>query len=168
VKRAAIILPFFFLLSFASSTAQADMTTKAPTVQDAGVVKSDAASKPTEPKTSEDAISVLKTVVKNFKDGEIRLGVAGILMLLIFVYRRFISGFVLDKAGKKWVPFIVAAVGFAASLVLELANPVFSWRNFLLGGLFTSGSAVLFWSTLGKLVLPKVFGEPESDKPKES
>jgi hypothetical protein len=155
MKRVLILLPFFFLLASPLVIAQTDAgidNPKASMVPDAG-------SKSTIPANSDQAIDVVKTVVKNFKDGEIRLGIAGILMLLIFVWRRFIHDFVLNKTGKKWAPLVVAALGFVSSLIIELGNPVFSWRTFLLGGLFTSGAAVLFWSTLGKIVLPKVFGD---------
>lgn len=100
-------------------------------------------------------------VYKLFKNKEWRPAFAALLTLLIFFWRRFDSKLI-GKLPAKHLAWITALVGMLGALVPHLLAPTWSWGDFVLDGLLLGSTAALFWSTLGKLVLPKIFGEPLS------
>jgi hypothetical protein len=108
------------------------------------------------PAASQPAIDPGKVVTDLFaaaKAKEWRVVVGLVLTLLIWGYRRFVNDFVAKKVGK-YAPLIVVGLGLLSSLAFELIKSPFSWSSFLVGGLLTSATAITFWSTLAKFILP--------------
>lgn len=108
------------------------------------------------PAASQPAIDPGKVVTDLFaaaKAKEWRVVVGLVLTLLIWGYRRFVNDFVATKVGK-YAPLIVVGLGLLTSLAFELIKSPFSWSSFLVGGLLTSATAITFWSTLAKFILP--------------
>jgi len=98
-------------------------------------------------------------VVQLLQNHQWRPAVAALLTLLMFFWRRYGGVLVI-----KWIPashlgWVTALVGFVATLPAHLTAPTFSWGAFVLDGLITGGEAGLFWSTLGRQMLPRLFGE---------
>lgn len=113
---------------------------------------------PAQPQTPEDIVSLVGLIGKLFKDGAYRPAVGAIITLLMFLWRRFGSGLLIGKIPTKHLGWITAAIGVVAALPAALAANPWSWSKFAVDALLISGPAVLFWTTLGKLLLPKVFG----------
>jgi hypothetical protein len=131
-------------------------TAVAKTAADFVIPKSDA---PKVPETAADASGLVSTIVKAAKEKNYRELVAGIMVLLVFAWRRFGSKFLLNKLPAKAMPFVTALIGLLTAAAGGLVASSFTWKGFLVDGLTLSAEAMLFWSTLGKFVLPKVFGE---------
>ena len=104
------------------------------------------------------------TAAKNawgaFKGGKYREGIAACIMLLLFVWRRFLHKLVIGKLSPWWVGFVTILLGYIGTVPEALAADPFSWKTFIWGGILTSGEAMLMWQTIGKKILPAVFGEP--------
>jgi hypothetical protein len=86
------------------------------------------------------------------------------IMVLIWAFRYFLQG----RLPSKWIPLIVAAVGVGSYIgtALVAGQPV---QTVLIDGLLASGAATIFWSTVGKYLMPKSAGQVarESLPPKE-
>lgn len=123
------------------------------------------ASVPVEPATAEEAISLVGVIGKLFKDGAYRPAVGAIITLLMFIWRRFASGLLIGKVPAKHLGWFTAALGVLAAIPASLATEPWSWGKFFADALLISGPAVLFWTTLGKTLLPKVFGALPEKKP---
>ena len=76
----------------------------------------------------------------------------------MFIWRRFASGLLIGKISAKHLGWFTAALGVLAAIPASLATEPWSWGKFFADALLISGPAVLFWTTLGKTLLPKVFG----------
>lgn len=107
----------------------------------------------------EDAVTLFKMVVTLFKDGAYRPAIGALITLLMFFWRRFLSGLLIGKIPTKHLGWFTAALGVLAAIPAALSTSPFDIWKFLLDALLISGPAVLFWTTLGKTVLPKLFGE---------
>jgi hypothetical protein len=171
MKRSLVcgIVSLAFLFSF-SSPAQAQDATAAPKADAA--VKADAAAKapasqPTvkEPTNVGEAVDTGKNIYHAFKGGKYREAVAAILMLLLFLWRRFASKFIIGKLSPWWVGFVAVLLGYIGSIPGALMAAKFSWLSFVWNGLLASAEAMLLWQLIGKKVLPKVFGEVKKEEP---
>lgn len=110
----------------------------------------------------DDVLTQSTGVWSAFKGGKYREGIAGIIMVVVFIWRRFGSKFIIGKLSPWWVGFITVLCGYVGTIPEALSSDVFSWGQFFWAGLLTSGEAMLFWQTLGKKVLPKLFGESKT------
>jgi hypothetical protein len=114
---------------------------------------------PGEPADVPEAVKTGKNVWSDFKDGKYREAIAGCILMLLFLWRRFASKFIVGKLSTWQVGFVAVLLGFLGTIPEALAVEPWNWKTFLYSGLATSGEAILFWKTLGQKVLPKVFGE---------
>ena len=125
----------------------------APTTQPATVT-------PAEPGTVPEAVGTFKGIIADFRSGKYREAVAGVLMVLMFLWRRFAGKLVIGKIKSDWwLRFVTLLVSFAATIPVALTADGFNWTRFLWEGLATGAEAMLFWS----LVLSKIL--PSSLKP---
>jgi hypothetical protein len=108
-----------------------------------------------------EALGTAKGIWTAFKGGKWRSGVAAIIVLLVFIWRRFLHTFIIGKVSSWWAGFIVVLLSYVGSVPEALAAEPFKWTVFVWSGLLTSAQAMLLWQMVGKKVLPKVFGEPE-------
>ena len=101
----------------------------------------------TVPHPDESLAEFLKFLVQAFQGGNWFVVGAAVVMLTVWVASKYVKD-------PKWLPFISAGVGMLYSIVAGLAGGKNPWYVELYLGLLTSGSASLFWSTMGKRVLP--------------
>lgn len=113
--------------------------------------------------TVEGAAKKAKNTWLAFKGGKYREGIAGLIVLLVYFWRRYGSKLVIGRLSPWWVGFVTVLFGYIGTLPEMLAAESFNWVNFIWAGLITSGQAMLFWQTVGKKVLPKVFGEVKNE-----
>jgi len=111
------------------------------------------------PEAPKDVVSGVSTVVSLFKEHKWRPAIAALLMLLVFIWRRFLGGLLIKKIPAKHMAWVTAAMGLLAALPAHLTVEHFSVWKFLLDGFVTGAQAAILWSMLGKHFLPKVFGE---------
>lgn len=110
-------------------------------------------------------VEEVSSVVKFIKDKDWRPAVAGIITLIIFVWRRFLGKLLIDKIPAKHMAWVTAAVGLVATLPAHLTAESFKWTHFILDGFITGAEAAILWSLVGKHLLPKIFGEVKKDEP---
>ena len=103
----------------------------------------------------EDPAAAVSVIVQAFKQGHWSLAIGTLVLLLVWVVRRFLWQLI----PKHVLPWLALALAMATTVVVGLIAGVVWWQA-LIDGLLTSGVAVLFWSTLFKHILPK----PEPDK----
>jgi len=101
-------------------------------------------------------VAQVSAIVEAFKSEHVRVAIAGILVLLIWAWRRFASKLLIGKIPNKWLPLVTALVAFLAAIPTTLAATPWSWSTFLWQGLITGAEAMAFWSVLFKFVLPNV------------
>jgi hypothetical protein len=94
-----------------------------------------------------------------FRGGRYREAIAGAIVLLMFLWRRFGSKLLVGKLGDWGLTFVTALFGLLGSLPASLTASPFSWQAFVINALLTSGEAILFYQVLGKKLLPKVMGD---------
>jgi hypothetical protein len=111
-----------------------------------------------EPKDLGEALGKGKGVFQAFKGGKWREAIAGCLVLLLFLWRRFASKLVVGKLSPWWTGFLTVLLGYLSSIPEALSGGAWSWSTFILSGLLTSAEAMLMWQMIGKRLLPKVFG----------
>lgn len=117
-----------------------------------------AESTPDVPVSVDGVVDGVNGIVKAFESHHIRAGIAGIITLLVFVWRRF-DKYVIAKIPSKWLPFIVAGVAFAAAIPQALVAEHWNWKTFVWQGLITGAEAMAFWSLLAKHVLKRFLPE---------
>lgn len=117
------------------------------------------------PEDVPEAVKTGTSIWAAFKDGKYREAIAGCILMLLFLWRRFASKVIIGKLSTWQVGFVAVLLGFLGTVPEALAAEPWSWKVFFWSGLATSGEAMLFWKTLGQKILPKVFGEPA--KPRE-
>jgi hypothetical protein len=108
-------------------------------------------------------VAQVSAIVAAFKSEHVRAGIAGILCLLVWVWRRFASKLLIGKIPNKWLPLVMAGVAFLAAIPTTLAATPWSWSAFLWQGLITGAEAMAFWSVLFKFVLPSVPEAPAKE-----
>lgn len=113
------------------------------------------------PAADANPVEQVSAIVAAFKTEHVRAGIAGILCLLVWAWRRFASKLLIGKIPNKWLPLVTALVAFLAAIPTTLAATPWSWSTFLWQGLITGAEAMAFWSVLFKFVLPSV---PEPKK----
>ena len=96
--------------------------------------------------------AVISLIVDAFQGGDWIHAGAFVLMLLVWGFARIAGKFGLN-IDPKWLPVINASVGMLLGVCSSLIGGK-EWFDALLGGLVTSGEAALFWSLLGKRILP--------------
>jgi len=112
-----------------------------------------------EPTDVPEAVKTGTSIWADFKDGKYREAIAGCILMLLFLWRRFASKFIIGKLSMWQVGFVAVLLGFAGTIPEALATEPWNWKTFVWSGLATSGEAMLFWKTLGQKVLPKIFGK---------
>jgi hypothetical protein len=93
-----------------------------------------------------------------FRDNHIREGVAALITLLVFLWRRFLGRLLMDKLSPWTTGLVTVILGFLGTLPAALTTPEFVISGFIFQSLLTSAEAMLLWSMVGKKVLPAVFG----------
>ena len=151
----SISIVLFSILVLAGSFALA-VDSGAPASQPA--VKTGATAKDA-PEAPANVVDGVKGVVALFKAQEWRPAIAALVMLLVFVWRRFLGVLIIKKIPAKHMAWVTALVGLLAALPAHLAAEQFSIWKFLLDGFITGAEAAILWSMLGKHLLPKIFGE---------
>jgi len=106
-----------------------------------------------------------KGVWDAFKGGKYREAIAGVLVLVVFFWRRFGAKFIIGKLSTWQVGLLTVVVGLIATIPEALAATTFDWKTFVWSGLLTSAQAMLVWKTVGQKILPKVFGESAKPDP---
>ena len=104
------------------------------------------------PNPDENLGAVLELIVNAFQGGDWIHAGAFVLMLLVWGFSRVAKKFGLG-IDPKWLPVINASVGMLLGVCSSLIGGKI-WYDALLAGLVTSGEAALFWSLVGKWVLP--------------
>lgn len=117
------------------------------------------ASQPVKASPATPEAPAFSTLVQLFKDHKWRPAIAALITLIIFFWRRYLGVLLIKKIPAKHLGWVTAVIGLLAALPANLATEPFVWWKFVLDGFVTGAEAALLWSTVGKLVLPKVFGE---------
>jgi hypothetical protein len=112
-----------------------------------------------------DRVSQAKSIWDAFKGGKLREGVAGVLVLLVFFWRRFGAKFLIGKLSTWQVGLVTVIAGLVLTIPEALTMEPFDWKAFVWSGLLTSAEGMLVWKTVGQKVLPKVFGDPVKPDP---
>jgi len=87
---------------------------------------------PKEPENVQEALPIAKGIWEAFKSGKHREGVALVIMLVIFFWRRFASGFVMGKIKDSWgIALVTAIISYLASIPMALTATGFSWKVFV-------------------------------------
>ena len=107
-----------------------------------------------------------KQVKEAFKSKQYRRGVGFLLTVLIFLWRRFLFGFVMHRLSSKAVGWVTIVVAFVATLPSQLLSSSFSWGDFIWDGLVASGEAMLLWQAVLKHI--PWFKVPEAAETKPS
>lgn len=131
--------------------------------------------KPEEPKDVPEAVEEVKDIWAAFKGGKYREAIAGILVVLIFMWRRFGAKFIIGKLSTWGVGLVTVILGFVGTIPEALTVDPWNWKTFIWSGLLTSAEAMLLWQMIGKKVLPKIWPtddpkedlKPEADEPTE-
>ena len=143
----------------AAKTAPAKLVPLAKVTPLAKALKQD--TKVVHPKDVPEAIGASKSLWSAFKGGKWREAIAGCLVLLLFLWRRFASKLIIGKLNPWWVGFVTVLMGYLGSIPEALSSGAFAWSTFIWSGLLTSGEAMLLWQMAGKRLLPKIFGSSE-------
>jgi hypothetical protein len=107
------------------------------------------------PSPDENLAGVLDFLVKAFQGGDWFAVGAVVVMLAVWASSRFVKD-------AKWLPLISAGYGMALSLVVSIAETHGApWYIALYKGIITSGGAAIFWSSLGKRLLPSLIKEAD-------
>lgn len=124
-----------------------------------------AASQPVDPKDVQEAVGMVKTMVDSFKAGGagIREGIAILISLILFVWRKFGSRFIIGKLSKWWLTFLTLFAGMIGALPVALMAPSFVWWKFIIDGFVMGAEAMAFWA----LVVKKIPGFAIADEKKK-
>jgi hypothetical protein len=149
--------------------------TKAPEPEPAPKVASEP-EKPTEAKgeATEDkglkdvpeAVEEVKSIWADFKGGKYREAMAGVVVVLLFLWRRFASRLIVGKLSKWWLAFVTMLLGYLGTIPEALTMDPFSWGKFVWTGLITGSEAMAIWFLIGKKILPNLFDEEKWQKAK--
>lgn len=144
-----LLMPF---LAFADEKPVTATDTEVTSPVAVKVVETKVDTKVTEvvPESPEQAIDAAKSVFSGFKSGKYREAVAGIILLLVFVWRRFLGAFILNKLSGWWIGFVTVLLGFVGSIPEALMMDPFKWSTFIWSGLITSAEAMLMWQMVFK------------------
>lgn len=96
--------------------------------------------------------------LKGLFDNGWRAGIAGVIALLMFIWRKF-DTVLLAKIPNAWLPLIVAGVAFLGAIPAALTADPWSWKTFLWQGLLTGAQAMAFWSIALKHLLKRFLPE---------
>lgn len=99
------------------------------------------------PHPDENITGLIAFLIQAFQGGNWFVVGAVTVMLTVWGAARFIKD-------TKWLPVMSAAVGMVYSVLVGFLGGDKVWYEALYYGLLTSGGASLFWSALGKRVLP--------------
>lgn len=139
------------------------ITAKAPAAQPASVP---ASQKVEVPKDTAGAISTGQRVLYELQHKNWRHAAALLLMLLIFVWRRYGEKFLaLRKVPDRYLGFVTAGVAVLYALGLALGTKgAFDWSAFAANAIITCGESFLYWEVGGKFALEKLLGETPAKK----
>jgi hypothetical protein len=144
--------------AWASQDAKSATDAAVPAVDASAAVEAPTTT-PAEEKPVKDVVQDVKDLVGAAKAGKWRTVVSLGLMILVWVWRRFLSKWILPKLSSWGVGLATVILGYVASIPAALAAEGFNWGTFVWAGLITSAEAMLLWQMIGKKVLPKMFGE---------
>jgi hypothetical protein len=167
MRALCVVLPLFF----ASPVFAADAaTTAAPAAKVAPTTKAAPATQPAAPAvkkvvlgaklevpvTVDQAVDTGKGIIGNFAAKHVQAGIAGIICLFVFAWRRFLSGLLIGKIPSKFLPLVTMGVAFLAAIPQSLTVTPWSWKTFVWQGLITGAEAMMFWSAVVKFVTGEV------------
>lgn len=97
-----------------------------------------------------------------FKSEQYRKGIGFLLTILVFLWRRFLFGFVMHRLSPAKVGVLTVALAFVGTLPTALLREPFSWGEFVWDACVASGEAMLLW----QLILKRIpwFKVPEGGK----
>ena len=122
---------------------------EAPTVEAAPAAKAEApAVAPAQDLSPQEVVALGKTILDAAKGGNWGLAVAGILMLLVWVMRKFF----LKKIPSSYMPWVAAGVGVAGAIAANLQAGQ-AWGGALMSGLMAGAAASGLYSLIGKKFL---------------
>lgn len=127
----------------------------ASVVVDSGAKSSivvDAGDAPTVSEVS--VVETSKSIFDGFKNGEYRIAISGIIVMLMFLWRKFLSGLLIGKLSGWWLGFVNALLALIGSVPEALMMEPFKWTTFLWATFITSAQAMFFW----QMVLKKIPG----------
>jgi hypothetical protein len=105
---------------------------------DSGIVASN-------PPSDQINTSIITSVFSAFKGHKYREAIAGVITILMFVWRKFGSSFLVGKLSTNWLRVIVVMFGLLGTLPAALAATTFGWQDFIVNSLITSAEAIAFW-----------------------
>jgi len=94
--------------------------------------------------------STTKSVFEAFKNGNMRTAVAGMLTLIIWVWRKYFSLFFIDKLTDFGIGILVAFISLLATIPEALAATPFNLGSFLISSFVSSSEAMFFWQVVLK------------------
>jgi len=168
MRALCVVLPLFFAspVFAADATAAAVPAAKvapaaeaAPATQPAAPAAKAApapAAKVVVPATVDQAVDTGKGLISDFSAKHIQAGVAGIICLFVFAWRRFLSGLLIGKIPSRFLPLVTLGVAFLAAIPQNLTVTPWSWKTFVWQGLITGAEAMSFWSVVVKFVTGEV------------
>jgi hypothetical protein len=132
----------------------ASQPTSAPASQPA------AASQPGVPKDTAGAITTGQQFIRDLQRKDWRHAASVLLMLLIFVWRRYGEKFLaLHKVPDRYLGFVTAGVAVLYALGLALGTKgAFDWSAFISNAVISGGESMLAWELGGKFLLEKTLG----------
>jgi hypothetical protein len=116
---------------------------------------------PSEIEDDEEALSVVEELVNAAKGGQWSLVVAFVIMLLVYVVKRF---GLKDKLPSKAVPWVAAGTSMAGYVAAALMVDGAGILDAVLGGLATGAAAVGLW----EMVFKHFLGAKQQEAPAES
>jgi hypothetical protein len=109
-----------------------------------------------EPQTLGDVVRTVVDIRAKAKVGEYREVVALCVFLLMFLWRRFASQFVLAHVSSWWAGFFAVLLAFLGTLPEALRASPFSWYDFVWSALLASAEAIALWQLVFKKLSEKV------------
>lgn len=112
------------------------------------------------PKDTAGAISSGQQFIRDLQHKDWRHAAAVLLMLLIFVWRRYGEKFLaLHKVPDRYLGFVTAGVAVLYALGLALGTKgAFDWSTFISNAIVSGGESMLAWELGGKFLLEKTLG----------
>ena len=107
---------------------------------------------PSQPTDVPAAVGAATSAWKAFAAKHYREGVAFALLVVMFVWRRFLSRILIGRISTWWAGFFTVLGGFLATLPAALIVAPFSWPDFIMNSLISSGEAMVFWQVVLKKI----------------
>lgn len=104
-----------------------------------------------------DILGTIKEIFSSFRAGSYLPVISGVIVVILYAWRRWFSGLLLNKITNAWwLSFIPMVMALLASASTGLLVTPFDWRRFVVDTFVTGAQAIAIWQLLGKVVLSKV------------